>query len=126
MSFGEWLETNIEEGRQLIGSGIQGADSARKTALVKQPELLHDAAGSWKLAVVGACLGAAAGYFSDQSHARRNAAVGGLLGAALGMSGGFAWAGRHLAGAMAQGAIKSVSNVRDEHWLEHNPIAYGD
>ena len=112
MSFGEWLEANIEEGRKLIGSGIEGADSARKTTL--------------NLAAVGACLGVVAGYFSDESHAGRNAAVGGLLGAALGLSGGFAWAGRHLAGAMTQGAVKSMGAVRNQHWLENHPIAYGD
>lgn len=126
MSFADWLETNIEEGRKLIGSGIQGADAARKQALSSQPEFLKDASGSWKLAVVGACLGAVAGYFSDNGHSKRNAAVGGLLGAALGVSGGFAWAGRHLAGAMAQGAMKNISSTRDENWLNNHPVAYGD
>ncbi len=126
MSFGEWLEANIEEGRKLIGSGIEGADSARKTTLNQQPDLLPGRIGSLKLAAVGACLGVVAGYFSDESHAGRNAAVGGLLGAALGLSGGFAWAGRHLAGAMTQGAVKSMGAVRNQHWLENHPIAYGD
>lgn len=126
MSFGEWLETNIEEGRKLIGSGIEGANTARKNALEQSPAFEFKPSGSWKLAAVGACVGAVAGYFSDDEHATRNAAVGSLLGAALGVSGGFAWAGRHLASAMTQGAVKGLSEGRDEAWLTRHPVAYGD
>lgn len=126
MSFGEWLEANIEEGRRLIESGLEGAGSARRNALNRQRDALPGGAGSLRLAAVGACVGAVAGYCSDESHAARNAVVGGLLGAALGLSGGFAWAGRHLAGAMVHGAMAGMSTVRNQYWLEHHPIAYGD
>jgi hypothetical protein len=120
------LENNIDEGRKLIGSGIEGANTARKNALEQSQGLEFNVSGSWKLAVVGACVGAVAGYFSDNAHSKRNAAVGSLLGAALGVSGGFAWAGRHLATAMTEGAMKGMAEVRDEAWLNRHPVAYGD
>jgi hypothetical protein len=47
-----------------------------------------------------------------------------LLGGALGFGVGVAWESRRLTTSVASGAAKSISKVRDEHWLEKNPIDY--
>jgi hypothetical protein len=48
----------------------------------------------------------------------------GLIGGLIGLTAGIVWETRFLAASAAGGALDHVSKVRDEHWLEQNPIDY--
>ena len=49
---------------------------------------------------------------------------GGLLGGVVGFSVGMLWESRTLTASMICGALRGMSKVRDEHWLESHPIDY--
>lgn len=124
----EWLESNIDYGRHLVSSGVEGARARLKTpdgvpiAAVLTDSIRH----SWRPAVIGAyvcALGASLGHRRKPNY---GAVLGaGLLGAAIGLTTGMAWGTRHLTGDMARGAKKNIDTTRDAHWLEKNPIPYG-
>jgi hypothetical protein len=48
-----------------------------------------------------------------------------LIGGVLAFGGLMTWGSRRLIAAAASGAVQNVKVTRDEHWLEHNPVAYG-
>jgi hypothetical protein len=48
----------------------------------------------------------------------------GLLGGVIGFGAGVAWESRRLTASAACGALRNISKVRDEHWLERHPIDY--
>jgi len=47
-----------------------------------------------------------------------------MLGGAIGFALGVAWQSRRLAASMTSAALGGMGKVRDEHWLEKNPIDY--
>ena len=119
------LKADVDYGRKILHSGIEGARSGREEFLHGEPvsdylrESTHDA---WVPALVGAILGAASSYEHDRSV--RKALGWGLLGAGLGFGVGFAWGSRRLTVRVAEGAWRNIGRTRDEHWLERNPIDY--
>jgi len=48
----------------------------------------------------------------------------GILGGTLGFGVGFLWESRRMLMSIGNCAKKKVDQVRDEHWLENNPIDY--
>jgi hypothetical protein len=48
----------------------------------------------------------------------------GLFGGLVGLAAGVVWDTRLLAASAAGGALARIEKVRDEHWLERNPIDY--
>ena len=127
MSIGNWVKENIEYGRELIDSGLEGATAARRELLDDETiaaELGRAAKESWKPAALGAIVGALTAVLLDDEKPTRSAIVGGLLGGVLGYSGGVAWETRRVTGPLARGAAKSIGAVRDARWLEKNPITY--
>lgn len=125
----EWIESNIDYGRNLISSGLEGARSAQNKTLAGAPitsVLIDSVRDSWLPAVLGAYVGALGASLGQRRKPRYDAVLGAsLLGAAIGFSTGIAWGARHLAGDLARGAKKNIDTARDAHWLEKNPIAYG-
>ena len=127
MKVGSWVKSNLDYGRELVESGMEGARSARSGELQDTDlasELASAAAESWRPALLGAVLGAALGSLSNDRKAGRGAVIGGIFGAAIGLAGGIAWESRHVTGALARGAMKQVSSVRDARWLADNPVDY--
>lgn len=125
----EWLGSNIDYGRNLVNSGVEGARTAGETYLHEESmaSVLIDAVRqSWMPAAVGAYVGALGASLGQRRKPNYGAVVGaGLLGAAIGVVTGMAWGTRHLTGDMARGAMKKIDATRDAHWLEKNPIPYG-
>ena len=120
-----WLKSNLDYGKSLVDSGVEGARSAGTTMLNGEclgSVLSHSAHKSWPSAVVGAGLGILCGL----AGRRKTSAVFacGLLGGAAGFGAGLAWETRRLTESMARGAMKQMNGVRDAHWLERNPIDY--
>jgi|SRR4051812_31572327 hypothetical protein len=127
MNFSQWTKSNSDYGRKLLDSGLEGARSGEEEFLDGQPiaPFLNESA---RHAVTAAALGASIGLLGGLAGIRHRsptrAIVCGFLGAVIGFSAGAVWQGRHLGASVVNGALKSISRVRDEHWLEKNPIDY--
>ena len=128
MSVSERIKSNLTYGRELVESGVEGANVARKAAL-ESPEttdmVTAAAQESWQCAAIGALAGAIFGVIADDRKPVRGVIAGSLLGAAVGFGGSFAWKTRPLTSAMAHEAGKRIGAARDEHWLTENPVNYG-
>ena len=128
MSVSERIKSNLAYGKDLVESGIEGANEARRTSLesAETTDMVTAAAQeSWQAAAIGALAGAIFGVLADDRKPVRGVIAGGLLGAAVGFGGSFAWKTRPLTGAMAREAGKRIGAARDEHWLSENPVNYG-
>ena len=124
---GDWVKGSISDTRELIGSGVKGANSALHNAAGDQnvSEVFADAArNSWKAAVVGATVGVVAGIVSDDRKPARGAVVAGFLGATIGLTAGMAWNARSVLSAVAERTARSVGETRNSQWLARHPIDY--
>lgn len=127
MRFTEWSKANADYGRRLINSGLEGARSGREAFLqggAFAPFLGHSVRGALKPAVFGVCLGMLGTRSCDHHRSARRAAACGLLGGAIGFGLGIAWQNRRFTASVLSAAFRRMEKVRDEHWLEKNPIDY--
>lgn len=127
MDLREWSKSNLEYGRKVLSSGFEGARSGREDFLNGRsftPFLSDSFRHSWKPAVIGACLGLLGSYRGNRNSSASRAAAYGVLGGAIGVTAAVAWENRRLAASVARGAHRRIDQVRDEHWLEKNPIDY--
>jgi hypothetical protein len=123
----DWSKSNFEYGRKVLSSGLDGARSGREAFLnggALIPLLSDSLCRSWKPAVIGACLGMMGGYRANGNKSAGRSLVYGVLGGAIGFTAGVGWKNRRLAASVAHEAHKEIDRVRDEHWLEKNPIDY--
>ena len=127
MDLGNWVKSNVDYGRRLVDSGIEGARSGEEEFLDGEPLapfLGESAKGALIPAVVGACVGVIVGYPMSRRKSPAVTLAYGLLGCVVGLGAGFAWKSRHLSTSAASGALKNIGKVRDEQWLNKNPINY--
>lgn len=127
MNLREWSRASSNYGRKLVNSGLEGARSGREEFLhgtPLAPFLNLSARYALGPAVIGACIGVLGSYPGDGHRTRGKALAYGLLGGAIGFGAGIAWESRHLTESVASGALRNISKVRDEHWLERHPIDY--
>jgi hypothetical protein len=113
----------VAYGRKLFDAAILGMRTGLEVALNGQrlSELLVDLAGdSAKLALAGAFVGL---WRSSGTH-RHSRLRDPIAYAALWFCAGVAWKTRKVTANMAHSALKELIRVRDEHWLEANPIDY--
>jgi hypothetical protein len=128
MSISDKVKTELAYSKELMESGIEGANEARKAVLESEEStdmVTAAAQESWQAAAIGVLAGAICGVLADDRKPIRGVVAGGLLGAVLGFGGSFAWKTRPLTSAMAHGASKRIGRVRDVRWLSKNPINYG-
>ena len=128
MSISDKVKTNLAYSKELVESGIEGANEARKAVLESEEttDIVAAAAQeSWQAAAIGVLAGAICGVLADDRKPIRGVIAGGLLGAVLGFGGSFAWKTRPLTSAMARGAGKRISRTRVVRWLSRNPVNYG-
>jgi hypothetical protein len=122
-----WSRSEVEYGRKVLNSGLDGARSGREAFLHGRsltPFLGESVGNALKPAAVGACLGVL-GSFSGSRHKSIGRTLAfGLLGSAIGFGAGVVWQNRRLAASVAGGALRNIDRVRDEHWLEKHPIDY--
>jgi hypothetical protein len=122
-----WSKSNLEYGRKVLDSGLEGAHTGREAFLNGRPLtpfLNESVSKAWKPAVIGACVGALAGYPGNGHKSINRMFAFGILGATFGFVAGVAWGSRSLTASVAHGALQNMSKVRDEHWLETHPIDY--
>ena len=127
MDVRKWSKSEVEYGRKVLDSGLEGVRSGREEFLLGKPLkpfLEESVRKSWKIALAGAVLGAL-----GASRGNRNRSIGrtfafGLLGGAIGFATGVAWESRRLTESAAGAALKNIHKVRDDHWAEKHPVAY--
>jgi hypothetical protein len=127
MGVGEWVKSNVDYGRRLMDSGLDGARSGQEEFLNGKPltpylgESVKDALVP---AAIGVCVGVLAGYPVWRKKSTAVSLAYGLLGGAIGLTTGMAWSNRHLGASVAGSALKNIGKVRDEKWLTRHPINY--
>jgi hypothetical protein len=122
MGLRKWSESEIDYGRKVLISGLEGARSGREAFLNGRslaPFLSESVRKAMKPAAIGACIGALGSFPGN-----RQTLAFGFLGAAIGFGAGLVWESRSLAASVASGAWNKISRVRDEHWFEKHPIDY--
>ena len=123
MSLREWSKSEVEYGRKVLGSGLEGARAGQEAFLNGRP-LTTFLSESVREALKPAALGACIGFLSLCRYpGKRGLGLGSLCGA-IGFGAGFAWASRRLTSSMACEVRRNVGRARDEHWLEEHPIDY--
>ena len=127
MSTHNWLNSNVDYGKKLLNSGLEGARSGEEAFLEGKPLapfLTESLRHALKPAALGACLGLLGSYPGNRRMSAGRAFAYGLLGGALGFGLGVAWQSRRLTASIALSALKNIGRARNEHWLERNPIDY--
>lgn len=126
MNIAEWSKSNVDYGRKLVDSAVEGARNGESEFLKDEslgPYMEKSALHAIAPTIIGACLGFLGGYL-ETKHSRNRALICGVLGGAIGFVGGVVWENRKLTVSIASGAWKSISKTRDEHWFQKNPIDY--
>jgi hypothetical protein len=127
MGMGKWVKSNVDYGRRLVGSGIEGARSGQNDFLNGEPlapYLGESVKGALLPAAIGVCVGVLAGYPIWRRKSKAVTLAYGLLGGAIGLTTGMAWKSRHLSASVAGSAMKNIGKVRDQLWLTKHPIDY--
>ena len=127
MNFWEWKKANAGYGRRLLHSGLEGARSGGENFLEGKPLVPfveESARHALAAAAVGAGIGLIRGVSSNRDHRTDRAFAYGVIGAVLGFGAGLVWESRCFGSSVVSGALKNIGKVRDEHWLEMNPIDY--
>jgi len=107
---------------KLVNAGFSGIH--RGQGVLRGPALsalVRDSAqDSVRRAPVGALVGVLYSYLMHRRHRLANAITFG----GLSFCAGIAWKTRTVSISLAWSALKEMNRVRDEHWLEMNPIDY--
>ncbi len=129
MKIGDWLKSEVEYGRDLAGSGWQGARSAADSIFQDEhvgSVISRSARASWAPTVVGAGVGALCAFVAQHRKPRPVAlVVMGVVGGFVGFSAAVAWETRDISSGIARGALRKIGNTRDSHWLGKHPINFG-
>jgi len=127
MDLRQWSKSSADYGRKLFDSGIEGARSAREAFLSGEsltPFLSDSVRSALRPAALGVCIGVLGSYPGRRQKSVGRTLAYGLLGGAIGLSLGVAWKSRGFTASVADGALKNIGKVRDEHWLSKHPIDY--
>jgi len=122
-----WSKSEVEYGRKVLNSGLEGARSGREAFLDGRPLtpfLSESVRNALKPAAIGACLGVLGSGPGIRHKSIGRMLAFSLLGGAIGFGAGVVWHNRRLAVSVARGALANIDRVRDEHWLEKHPIDY--
>lgn len=126
MYISELCKSELDYGRKLVDSGLEGARSGREAFLCGRP-FTPFFRESFQKALMPAGLGACVGIVTscrDQRRSISHALASGVVGGLIGLLSGLVWETRSFTASSAGGAFKKINQMRDEHWLEKNPIDY--
>ena len=131
MNLRRWSHSEIEYGRKLLHSGMDGARTGRDAFLHGKPFTPFVSESARKAlkpaalgAYVGMFLGAVQGNFGGGEGSVAKVLLLGVLGGMIGFGLAVAWEGRELAESATSEALRNIHKVRDEHWVEKHPVAY--
>lgn len=126
MGIRTWSRSEVEHGRNILNSGLQGVRSGRE-AFLKGAPLSQFLAASTRSACPAAALGAFLGVLAGRSGKKKSlgrSLAFGLLGGAVGFGTAVAWKSRGLTTSAVRGAAHNIHVVRDERWMKKHFIAY--
>jgi hypothetical protein len=125
MRLRDWFRSGCDYRRKLLDSGLSGARAGGEEFLQGKrwgPVLGESARKSVGVAAAGICIGVLGGCLGNRPRPAVRAIVFGVVGGAIGFGLGVASRNRALGICVASGAWKNIERVRDEQWLEENPI----
>jgi len=127
MSLRQWSRSEVQYGRKILDSGLEGARAGEEEFLHGRP-LTPFVGKSVQAALVpaaiGACLGVLGSFPVSRAERPSRVLFLGLLGGAIGLSLGLAWESRRITESATRGALQNIHKARDEHWVEKHPVAY--
>lgn len=121
MSHAHSVANTIEYGRALVQAGVTGVQQAQPAPEDLRLQLAHATSSGIKAAAVSggiALLGCKLGH--NRTRIGRTA----LVFAGCAFCAEFLWKSRAVSANLISGVRKEVSKVRDQHWLESNPVDY--
>ena len=127
MVLSEWSSSELEYGKKVINSGLEGARSGGEAFLNGKsltPFLSEVALNALRPASIGACVGVLSGLRRDGRRSIGRILGLGFVGSLIGFASGVAWKSRDLTASAAANALRNIGKVSDEHWLEKHPIDY--
>ena len=127
MNFMEWSKSNVDYGRKLVNSALEGARAGEKEFLQQDslaPYFAESARHAMSPAIIGVLIGALGGYLGSRRRSPTRTLACGFLGGAIGFGAGVIWDSRQFSASVASSSWKSINKTRDERWLEKNPIDY--
>jgi hypothetical protein len=129
MKIGDWLKSEVEYGRDLADSGLQGARAAAGSMLHGEHMgrmLGRSARASWAPTLAGAGVGVLSALIAQRRRPKTAAMIAmGVVGGVVGFTAGVAWETRQLSSGIARGALREMGTTRDSHWLGKHPISFG-
>jgi len=127
MLLSQWSKSEVEYGRRVLNSGLEGVRSGREAFLNGRPVtpfFRESFRTALKPAALGVCVGLLTGCPRSRQRSVAQTLAAGLLGGLIGLAAGIVWENRFLAASSASNALKNIEKVRTEHWLEKHPIDY--
>jgi len=127
MHVAEWSKAEVEYGRRVLNSGLEGVRSGQEAFLHGRPVtpiFRESFRKAWKPAALGAFAGMLTGCPKESHRSPTRILALGLVGGLIGFTAGVVWYTRFLAASAAGGARARIDEVRDERWLKRNPIDY--
>jgi len=127
MYISELCKSEVDYGRKIFNSGLEGARSGREAFLCGRPFIpffRESFCKALKPAGLGACVGVLTSYRENERRSIGRVLASGVLGGLIGLASGLVWQARFLAASTTGGAVEKIASVRDAHWLEKNPIDY--
>lgn len=127
MSVGTWSKSTVEYGRRLVDSAVDGIRTGEDEFRVDgrlTPYIAKGAIRSLAPAALGCFLGAYSVLLRRERQSATRILTGCILGGLIGFGAGIVWETRYLTESIGVNVRKRVQSVRDEHWLEENPIDY--
>lgn len=127
MSVGTWSKSTVEYGRRLVDSAVDGIRTGEDEFRVDgrlAPYIAKGAIRSLAPAALGCVLGAYCVSLQRERQSATRILTGCILGGLIGFGAGIVWETRYLTESIGVNVRKRVQSVRDEHWLEENPIDY--
>lgn len=121
------IRGSLQYGRALVNSGLSGLRHGRNAHLQSKPlygVLSESARGAIGLAAIATCAALAGSCFSGRRNRSAKAVGYGVAGSVIGLAVALAWKTRELTASMGRSALKEMSTVRDQHWLQKHPIDY--
>lgn len=126
MNIVEWSKSEVDYGRKLVDSAVEGARQGEGKFLKEEslgPYLEKSVLNAMVPTMLGACLGWFGGYLNNR-RSRSRAVICAFLGGTIGFGASVIWENREVTASAASGAWKSINKTRDAHWFEKNPIDY--
>jgi len=127
MGLRTWSQSEVEYGRKIVNSGLQGARSGQEAFLQGRPlsgYVRQSVRGACQPAALGAYLGLLASVSGKGHKSLGRSLAFGLLGGAIGFGAGIAWRSRALTASAVRGASRNIHTLRDERWMRKHSIAY--